>query len=1053
MFSRFFINRPIFAAVVSIVIIIAGLVTLQSLPVAQYPEISPPTISVSTNYPGANAQVLSDTVAQPIEEQVNGVEGMLYMSSTCSNNGDYSLTVSFDIGTDLDMAQVLVQNRVSQATALLPEAVQRMGVTTAKQSTNILLFISLTSPDNRFDSLYLSNYASLRIKDELSRIDGVGSFSIYGASDYSMRIWLNPNKLKSRGLTTTDVLNAINEQNVQVAAGQIGQPPAPQEQDFQYAITVKGRLADAAQFEQIIIKTLPGGAMVRLKDVARIELGAKTYDMSSQSNGVPTAAIGIFQQPGANALDVAKKVKSTLKELKTSFPQGLTYEIPFDTTEFVNASINEVVETLFIAILLVFIVILVFLQDWRATLIPAATIPVSLIGTFAVMSVMGVSINMLSLFGIVLVIGIVVDDAIVVVENATRNMDDLKLGAKEATIRAMNEVTGPIIATTLVLLAVFIPTAFMGGITGQLYSQFSLTIATATIFSALNALTLSPALCAILLRPSAKHHNPFARAFNWVFDKAQNGYQRTIAIMVRQGLLVMILFAGITAAAFWGFTQLPTGFVPTEDQGYAMMSVQLPDAASQKRTLDVVEILNKRLAELDGVRSWVSVPGYSLLDGAVTSNAATIWVVFDSWDERLPKGLDLNAMLGHLWKMTSDIQEASIFAFSPPAISGLGQAGGFEMKIQDKGDVGLTALEQMTQEIAQDANSQSTLSNVYTTFRANTPQLFTDVDRTQTKSLGIPLSDIFDTLKANLGSSYVNDFNIFGRSYQVRVQADAKFRARVEDIKKLEVRNNNGDMIPLGSVVSVHKTLGPQLITRYNLYPTATLNGQGASGISSGEAMTLMEGIATAKLPTSMGYAWSGMSYQEKVAGSSTILIFVLAIIFVYLVLCAQYESWSLPLVIILAVPLALIGTVTAVFLRGMDVNVYTQIGIVLLIALACKTAILIAEFAKEGHEAGQGIMEAALEASKLRFRPILMTAFAFILGVFPLVIATGAGAASRQALGTAVFAGMISATFLMIFFVPVFYVVIQGISERFFGKKKNAIMKHNKPKMGLEDL
>ncbi|MDD4649530.1 MAG: multidrug efflux RND transporter permease subunit [Desulfoplanes sp.] len=1053
MFSRFFINRPIFAAVVSIVIIIAGLVTLQSLPVAQYPEISPPTISVSTNYPGANAQVLSDTVAQPIEEQVNGVEGMLYMSSTCSNNGDYSLTVSFDIGTDLDMAQVLVQNRVSQATALLPEAVQRMGVTTAKQSTNILLFISLTSPDNRFDSLYLSNYASLRIKDELSRIDGVGSVSIYGASDYSMRIWLNPNKLKSRGLTTTDVLNAINEQNVQVAAGQIGQPPAPQEQDFQYAITVKGRLADAAQFEQIIIKTLPGGAMVRLKDVARIELGAKTYDMSSQSNGVPTAAIGIFQQPGANALDVAKKVKSTLKELKTSFPQGLTYEIPFDTTEFVNASINEVVETLFIAILLVFIVILVFLQDWRATLIPAATIPVSLIGTFAVMSVMGVSINMLSLFGIVLVIGIVVDDAIVVVENATRNMDDLKLGAKEATIRAMNEVTGPIIATTLVLLAVFIPTAFMGGITGQLYSQFSLTIATATIFSALNALTLSPALCAILLRPSAKHHNPFARAFNWVFDKAQNGYQRTIAIMVRQGLLVMILFAGITAAAFWGFTQLPTGFVPTEDQGYAMMSVQLPDAASQKRTLDVVEILNKRLAELDGVRSWVSVPGYSLLDGAVTSNAATIWVVFDSWDERLPKGLDLNAMLGHLWKMTSDIQEASIFAFSPPAISGLGQAGGFEMKIQDKGDVGLTALEQMTQEIAQDANSQSTLSNVYTTFRANTPQLFTDVDRTQTKSLGIPLSDIFDTLKANLGSSYVNDFNIFGRSYQVRVQADAKFRARVEDIKKLEVRNNNGDMIPLGSVVSVHKTLGPQLISRYNLYPMATLNGQGATGISSGQAMTLMEGIATAKLPTSMGYAWSGMSYQEKVAGSSTILIFVLAIIFVYLVLCAQYESWSLPLVIILAVPLALIGTVTAVFLRGMDVNVYTQIGIVLLIALACKTAILIAEFAKDGHEAGQGIMEAALEASKLRFRPILMTAFAFILGVFPLVIATGAGAASRQALGTAVFAGMISATFLMIFFVPVFYVVIQGISERFFGKKKNAIMKHNKPKVGIEDL
>ena len=1053
MFSRFFINRPIFAAVVSIVIIIAGLVTLQSLPVAQYPEISPPTISVSTNYPGANAQVLSDTVAQPLEEQVNGVEGMLYMSSTCSNNGDYTLTVTFEVGTDLDMAQVLVQNRVSQATALLPQAVQRMGVTTAKKSTNILLFVSLTSPDNLFDSLYLSNYASLRIKDELSRIEGVGSVSIYGSSDYSMRIWLDPNKLKSRGLTTTDVLNAINEQNVQVAAGQIGQPPAPQEQDFQYAINVKGRLADAAQFEQIIVKTLPGGAMVRLKDVARVELGAKSYNMSSQANGVPTAAIGIFQQPGANALNVAKKVKSTLKELQKSFPQGLTYEIPFDTTEFVNASIDEVVETLFIAILLVFIVILVFLQDWRATLIPAATIPVSLIGTFAVMAGLGVSINMLSLFGIVLVIGIVVDDAIVVVENATRNMDDMGLNPHDATIRAMNEVTGPIIATTLVLLAVFIPTAFMGGITGTLYSQFSLTIATATVFSALNALTLSPALCAILLRPTTGHHNVFARAFNWFFDKAQNGYQRTIAVIVRRGILVMILFAAISGAAFWGFEQLPTGFVPTEDQGYALMSIQLPDAASQKRTLDVVETLNQRLKKLEGVRSWVSVPGYSLLDGAVTSNAATIWVVFDSWDERLPKGLDLKAMIGRLWKISADIQEASIFSFSPPAISGLGQAGGFEMKIQDKGDVGLTALEQMTQEIARDANAQSTLSRVYTTFRANTPQLFTDVDRTQTKSLGIPLSDVFDTLKANLGSSYVNDFNVFGRSYQVRVQADAKFRARVEDIKKLEVRNNNGDMIPLGSVVSVHKTLGPQLITRYNLYPMATLNGQGAAGVSSGQAMALMEGVAEAKLSASMGYAWSGMSYQEKIASASTALIFGLAIIFVYLVLCAQYESWSLPLVIILAVPLALIGTVIAVFMRGMDVNVYTQIGIVLLIALACKTAILIAEFAKEGRDAGQGIMEAAMEASKLRFRPILMTAFAFILGVFPLVIATGAGAASRQALGTAVFAGMISATFLMIFFVPVFYVVIQGMSERFFGKKKNAIMKHNRPKAGVEEL
>jgi HAE1 family hydrophobic/amphiphilic exporter-1 len=669
------------------------------------------------------------------------------------------------------------------------------------------------------------------------------------------------------------------------------------------------------------------------------------------------------------------------------------------------------------------------------------------------MAGLGVSINMLSLFGIVLVIGIVVDDAIVVVENATRNMDDLRLPPKEATLRAMNEVTGPIIATTLVLLAVFVPTAFLGGITGALYRQFALTIATATVFSAINALTLSPALCAIILRPTAQHHNIFARAFNWTFSRFQQGYGAIVSGMVRRGFIVMLLFAGLTGAAFWGFLQLPTGFVPSEDQGYAMVSVQLPDAASQKRTLDVIETLNKKIGQLPGIRSWISVPGYSLLDGAVASNAATIWVVFDSWDERLPKGLDVKTMIGQLWQIAGGIQEASVFAFSPPAIMGLGQAGGFEMKIQDKGDVGLTALQQMTQDIALAANAQSTLSQVYSTFRANTPQLFTDVDRTQTKSLGISLSDVFNTLQANLGSKYVNDFNIFGRSYQVRLQADARFRTKVEDIKKLEVRNKDGDMIPLGTVVSVHKTLGPQLITRYNMYPTATLNGQGAPGVSSGQAMTMMENIAQAKLPTSMGYAWSGMSYQEKVAGSATMVIFALAIIFVYLVLCAQYESWTLPLTIILSVPLALIGTVIAVYIRNMDVNVYTQIGIVLLIALACKTAILISEFAKEGHESGQGIVEAALEAARLRFRPILMTAFAFILGVFPLVIATGAGAASRQALGTAVFAGMISATFLMIFFVPVFYVVIQGMSERFWKRKHVPIMQHNKPSHDVDEL
>ncbi len=1031
MLSRFFIHRPIFAAVLSIVIVIAGLVTLRSLPIAQYPEIAPPTVQVTAAYPGASATVLASTVAQPIEEQVNGAEGMLYMSSTSTNNGEYILTVTFEVGTDLDMAQVMVQNRVSQAEALLPETVQRIGLTVEKQSTNILMFAALTSPEERYDALYLSNYASLRIKDELSRLEGVGSVMIFGASDYSMRIWLNPDQLKARGLTTSDVINAVREQNVQVAAGQIGQSPAADRQDFQYAINVRGRLEDVAEFEEIVVKTLSGGRMIRIKDVARVELGAQTYDMSSQTNGRDCAAIGIFLQPGANALETARRVKDRMSELEAVFPPGLAYEIPFDTTIFVKASIDEVVQTLFIAVVLVFFTVLVFLQNWRATLIPAATIPVSLIGTFAAMAALDVSINMLSLFGLVLAIGVVVDDAIVVVENASRNIDESGLSPKEATIRAMQEVSGPIIATTLVLLAVFVPTAFLAGITGQLYRQFALTIATATVFSSINALTLSPALAAILLRPTAQRSNFLARGFNWMFHKAQNGYQRTLASLIRRGVVMMVVFACLTAAAFYGFDSRPKGFVPNEDQGWAMYSIQLPDAASRQRTLAVVDKVNQRLAEMPGIHSWVSVPGYSLMDGAVTSNAAAIWTVFDPWEERLPAGLTQEAILGQMWGAVTDIQEALIYAFAPPPIMGLGTAGGFEMQIQDRNNLGLHTLQEMTTEITNGAFAHPQLQMAYSTFRSNVPQLEAHVDRTQTKSLGIPLSNVFDTLQANLGSVYVNDFNKFGRTYQVRVQADAPYRSGTEDILRLEVRNDQGEMVSLGTMVEVSETLGPQFITRYNMYPSAKISGQGTRATSSGEAMAIMEQLAAEKLPASLGYEWTGMSFQEKAAAGQTFLVFALAVLFVYLVLCAQYESWSLPLAVILAVPLGLLGTVVAVAVRGMEVNVYTQIGIVLLIALTCKTAILIAEFAKTEREAGQSIFDAALKAARLRFRPILMTAFTFILGVFPLVIATGAGAAGRRALGTAVFGGMIAATALLVLFVPQFYVLVQKATER----------------------
>jgi HAE1 family hydrophobic/amphiphilic exporter-1 len=1038
MISRFFINRPIFASVIAIIIIIAGLVTLRSLPIAQYPEISPPTVKVAANYPGASAKVLLETVAAPIEQEVNGVEGMLYMSSTCANDGSYNLTVTFEVGMDMDMATVLVQNRVTTALPTLPEEVKNIGVTTKKQSTNIVLMVSLTSPDGQYDDLYLSNYATLRIKDELARINGVGDVFTFGIGDYSMRIWLDPEKVKARRLTTNDVVNAIQEQNVQVAAGQVGQPPVPKGQNFQYVINTMGRLEDVKQFENIIIKTGQGGRITRVKDVARVELGSKTYSVNGFLDGKPTAIVAVYQLPGANAIDLAKKIRAKMKELKGAFPQGLKYEIPFDTTLFVQASIDEVVETLFIAIMLVFLTIFIFLQDWRATLIPAATIPVSLIGAFVAMGMMGFSLNMVTLFGIVLSIGIVVDDAIVVVENTARNIDEFNMETKEATIKAMSEVSGPIVATTLVLMAVFVPTAFLGGVTGQIYRQFALTISAATFFSSINALTLSPALCAILLRPKPQRRNVFFRAFNWTFDKTKSIYERTVGKAIRLTAIMLVMFLGLAGAAFFGFVSLPTGFFPVEDQGYVMISAQLPDAASLERTTEVAGMINKGIGSIEGIKNVIAVPGYSLLDGAVSSNAAAFWIIFEDFDKRTTQALKQNALMGKIWQVISNIQEANVVAFVPPAIPGLGVSGGFQMQLQDRGDLGLSALEQMTQEMALAANGQTGLSNVYTTFRANVPQLFAEIDRTKVKTLEIPLSNVFSTLQAYLGSTYVNDFNKFGRTYQVNVQADSVFRVQKEDIQRLEVRNNNGQMVPLGTFVSVEGILGPQIITRYNMYPAAPINGDAAPGFSSGQALDLMEQMAKAKLPPSMGFEWTGMSFQEKAAGNPMI-IFALAIIIVYFVLCAQYESWSISFCILLSVPLALLGTIIAVAIRAMDINIYTQIGIVLLIALASKNAILIVEFAKDARESGKGIIEAAAEAARLRFRPILMTSFAFIFGTFPLVVAQGAGAGSRQALGTAVFGGMIAATFLTIIFVPVYYVVIQGFSEWLSrGKKGN---------------
>jgi HAE1 family hydrophobic/amphiphilic exporter-1 len=1035
MFSKFFIDRPIFASVIAILTILAGTVTLLLLPISQYPDITPPVVKVSTSYPGASAKTVVDTVALPIEQQVNGVEDMLYMQSTSASDGTYALNVTFEVGTDLDFAQVLVQNRVSTAMAQLPPQVAQQGVVTNKVSTAILQVVSLTSPNRTYDDLYLSNYATINMVDVLKRLQGVGDVIVFGTGEYSMRIWLNPDQLQTRNITTSDVVQAIQGQNVQVASGQIGAPPAPADQSFQLTLNVLGRIAEVEEFENIVVRVEPGegGRVTRVRDVARVELGAQTYSQFSRLDGQPSAGVAIFQLPGANALEVAGQVRAEMERLGKAFPEDLHYSIDFDTTVFTTESIHEVYKTLFEAAILVALVIFLFLQEWRATLIPAITIPVSLIGTFALMALFGITINTVSLFGLILAIGIVVDDAIVVVENVWHKMETRGMSAREASVAAMDDITAPIIAISLVLMAVFVPAAFMPGITGELYRQFAITIAASTLFSTINALTLSPALCALMLKAPTERRFFLFRAFNTGFGKVAHAQNALVVRMVKRKALVMLIFAAISGGAIWGFQALPAGFLPEEDQGYAVVGIQLPDGQSLSRMTQVADQVDRILAETPGVAHWVGIGGISLLDSSATlSNAGVAYVIYDSFEHRNEEGLSQEVILQDLRRKFAGIQDAIVFAVVPPAIQGLGVAGGFQMQLllQD-GSGDYAKLQEVAFEVIRNAGAQAGLTQLTTSFRANVPQLFADVDRVRAENLGVPVGEAFSTIQSYLGSTFVNQFNKFGRTFQVFVQADAAFRLEADSLRNLYVRNREGQMVPLGTMTDIEYTTGPALLSLYNLFPTASITGQAAPGFSSGQALSIMEQLAERTLPPGMGYAWTGMSFQEKQVGGQATLIFALSVLVVFLLLAAQYESWTNPFAVILIVPMALVGVVIAVAMRAFNNDVYTQIGVVLLIALASKNAILIIEVARSLRAKGVDIADAAVEASHERFRPILMTSFAFILGVVPLVIASGAGSASRQALGTAVFGGMIAATVFNGTFTPVFYAVFQGLSER----------------------
>lgn len=1036
MLSRFFIERPILASVLSILIVFAGAVSIFSLPIAQYPEIVPPVVQVTAYYPGADPRVIAETVAAPIEQQVNGVENMLYMSSQSAADGSYTLNVTFELGTDIDMNTVLTQNRVSAAMAQLPEDVQRQGVTTKKVSSALVLVMSVFSPDNSYDDLFLTNYVTINMKDTLSRVPGVGNIVLYPNKDYSMRLWLDADKLRARDLSVEDVVNALKEQNVQVASGQIGQPPVPKDQVFQLNVNTLGRLANVEQFDDVILKTGDGTKAIRFKDVGRVELGGKGYDFLSLFNGRPAATMVIYQTPGSNAIEVTEQLLKTLDHLKKNFPKGVEYRIIYKISDFVNASIHEVMKTLFEAFVLVVIVVFIFLQSWRATLIPMITIPVSLIGTFAVMALMGFSINMVTLFGLVLAIGLVVDDAIVVVENVERNMAEFGLTPKEAAIKSMEEVSGAIIGITLVLMAVFVPPAFLGGITGQLFRQFSLTIAITMFFSAINALTLSPALCALILKPGHESPNFFFKAFNNAFNRTTYWYSSIVSLAVRRIAIMMALFVGLLVLTVITYQKVPTGFLPLEDDGLILVNIQMPDGATLERTNSTVEMAGKAIDETKGILAWGALVGYSMIDAA-RSNLATIFVPLKPWEERIPQKLSRDVIMKELSSKFQKIYDGMVFTYTLPPVLGLGTGGGFEMQLLDKGDLGFQSLEETGTELSMLARQQPDLRSVIATFRATYPNVYIDIDRTKALGLKVPLQSVFNTLQTYLGSAYVNDFNKFSRTWQVRVQGDSMFRRNPDDISQLFVRNKEGKMIPLGTLINARYEVGPMRVDRYNLYPTAKILGQNAPGFSSGQALQTMESLADQTLPPGMSFEWTNMAYQEKKAEGKAAITFCAAILVVILILAGLYESWNDPISVVMIVPLAVLGAAAGLLIGGMDNNVYTQVGLVLLVGLSAKNAILIVEFAREARSKGVGALEAAVEASKLRFRPILMTSLAFILGVLPLVMASGAGAVSRQSVGTAVFAGMIGVTVLGVFFTPVLYVLVQRR-----GKKKDTELK-----------
>ncbi|MGN6119937.1 MAG: efflux RND transporter permease subunit [Rhodanobacter sp.] len=1039
--AQFFVDRPIMAAVLSLLFVITGSIAVFQLPISEYPEVVPPTVVVHASYPGANPKVIAQTVATPLEEQINGAEGMLYTSSQATSDGSLTLTVTFALGTDLNNAQVDVQNRVAQALPKLPEEVQRLGVTTQKSSPDLTMVVHLTSPDQRYDMLYLSNYARLHVKDVLGRLNGVGDVQIFGAGEYSMRVWLDPQKLAQRSLTTGDVINAIREQNVQVAAGALNAPPGPSNNAFQLNINTRGRLVSEDDFRNIIVRTDANGGVTHLGDVAKVDLGSNNYALRSLLDNKPAVALPIFARPGSNAIQISDEVRATMAQLKQDFPQGVDYSIVYDPTVFVRGSIEAVAHTLLEAILLVVLVVILFLQTWRASIIPLVAVPVSLIGTFAVMHLAGFSLNALSLFGLVLAIGIVVDDAIVVVENVERHIE-LGESPRNATRKAMHEVTGPIVATALVLCAVFIPTAFVSGLTGQFYRQFALTIAISTVISAFNSLTLSPALAAVLLKP---HDAPkdrltrgIDRAFGWLFrpfnrmfHRGSERYVGGVKRIVGKGKLALVVYAGLIALTWFGFSHVPTGFVPGQDKQYLVAFAQLPDAASLDRSDDVIRRMSAIALKQPGVEHAVAFPGLSINGFTNSTNSGIVFVTLKPFEDRRSADLSAGAIAGALNQKFGAIQDAYIAVFPPPPVMGLGTIGGFRMQIEDRSDRGFDELYKQTQNLIAASRKDPALAGLFSSFQVSVPQVDADVNREKAKAEGVNLGDVYQTMQAYMGSLYVNDFNRFGRTYQVNVSADPAFRHTPEDILQLKTRNAQGQMVPLGSFVTVQHGAGPDRVQHYNGYPTAEINGGPAPGFSSGQAQAAMEKLAKDNLPNGMSFEWTELTYQQILAGNTAILVFPLCVLLVFLVLSSLYESWSLPLAVILIVPMVLLSAIAGVWLSGGDNNIFTQIGLIVLVGLACKNAILIVEFARERQHEGMARHEAVLEAAKLRLRPILMTSFAFIMGVVPLVTSHGAGAEMRHAMGVAVFSGMLGVTIFGLIYTPLFYVLIRALVER----------------------